>query len=350
MGNPLPEAVKGAGAVLADSTMITGFVFVMMILVEYGQVVTAGLLGRWLQRGGLLRTAAVAFVGTVPGCLGAFTDVTLYIHRLISFGALVGAMIAGSGDEAFVMLALFPKKALLLFGLLFLYGLLVALLVDRLGRPRYYGCDSCPDGIALHPEELALPREALLRRSFGACSFPRAALCGALTLFLAAVAAGWVGPSEWSWVRGTILAVTLLALIVVFLAQEHFLEEHLYRHVARKHLPRIFLWVVGILLALALLKAADLPLQEWIRSHRGWALVAAVLVGVIPESGPHMVFVTLFAQGALPFSVLAASSVVQDGHGMLPLLAESRWEFVKVKSVTATAGLLLGGLLMALGH
>ncbi len=345
----MAAALTGAVRILAEATMITGFVFVMMILVEFGQVMTAGLLGRWLQHGGVLRTAAVALLGTVPGCLGAFTDVTLYTHRLISFGALVGAMIASSGDEAFVMLALFPGKAIPLFALLFAYGLLVALVVDRVGRPRFYRCDSCPEGIPLHPQELALPAEPPLRRSFGEWSFPRAALCGVLALFLAAVAAGWIGPPAWNWVRVTLVAVAALALAVVFLAQEHFLEEHLYRHVARKHLPRIFLWVLGILLALGWLEAAGLPLQEWIERHRGWALLAAVAVGVIPESGPHMMFVTLFAQGALPFSVLAASSVVQDGHGMLPLLAESRWEFVKVKTVTALAGLALGGALMAFG-
>jgi Putative, 10TM heavy-metal exporter len=335
--------------VLAESLMVTGFVFVMMILVEYAQVVTAGLFGRWLQRGGVFRTGAVALVATLPGCLGAFTDVTLYIHRMISFGALTGAMIASSGDAAFVMLALFPKQALLLFLLLFLYGLAVAAVVERVRPSRFYRCDPCPEGIELHLDERGVRWETLRRASFGECSFPRATLCTTLALFLLAVVAGWIGPSAWNWVRITVLLVAAIAFGVVFVAPEHFLQEHLYAHVAKKHLPKIFLWVVGILLGLAWLKATDLPMEAWIERHGAWALVAAVAVGLIPESGPHLVFVTLFAQGALPFSALAASSVVQDGHGMLPLLAESRWEFVKVKAVNAVAGLLLGGALMALG-
>ncbi len=335
--------------VLAESLMVTGFVFVMMILVEYGQVATAGIMGRWLQRGGIGRTASITLVGTVPGCLGAFTDVTLYIHGLISFGALAGAMIASSGDEAFVMLALFPKKAVLLFAVLFFYGLAVATVVDKLGRPRFYGCASCPEGIELHPDEPRPARAALRRGSFGTWSFPRAVLCTSLGLFLLAVVAGWIGPRQWDWIRVTVLLVAGAGLAVTYLAPEHFLEEHLYGHVAKKHLPRIFLWVLGVLLALAWLQAADLPLQAWIEGHKAWALVVAVAVGIIPESGPHMVFVTLFAQGALPFSVLAASSVVQDGHGMLPLLAESRGEFVRVKAVNAIAGLILGGVMMGFG-
>jgi Putative, 10TM heavy-metal exporter len=334
--------------VLAESLMVTGFVFVMMILVEYGQIMTAGLLGRWLQRGGLMATASAALVGTVPGCLGAFTNVTLYIHRLISFGTLSGAMIASSGDEAFVMLALFPRQASVLFLLLFLYGVVVALVVERLRGTRFYQCDPCPEGIELHVEEPGI-RDVLRRGSFGQWSFPRATLVTTLALFLLAVVAGWIGPAVWNWVRITVLLLASAALLVVLLAPEHFLEEHLYAHVARKHLPRIFAWVVGILLVLAWLKAAQLPLEQWVETHRAWALLAAVAVGLIPESGPHMVFVTLFAQGALPFSALAASSAVQDGHGMLPLLAESRKEFAKVKAVNALAGLVLGGVLMALG-
>jgi hypothetical protein len=285
----------------------------------------------------------------VPGCLGAFTDVTLYTHGMISFGALAGAMIAASGDEAFVMLALFPGKAVGLFALLFAFGLLVALLVDRLGGVRMYRGDCCPDGIALHEVELPPGTGALWRPSLRGVSLPRAIMGAALILFIVGVAAGWLGPETWSWVRWTLLLVGSLALLVILMVSEHFLEEHLFEHVVRKHAPRLFLWVFGVLFVLAWLDAANLPLGGWIRGHRGWALIAAVLVGLIPESGPHLVFVTLFAQGAVPFSVLVASSVVQDGHGMLPLLAESPREFVKIKAVNAVAGLLLGGGLLLLG-
>ncbi len=336
-------------AVLADSLMITGFVFVMMLLVEYLQVFSAGLLGMWLQRGGFFRIAAVALVGTVPGCLGAFTDVTLYTHGMISFGTLAGAMIASSGDEAFVMLALFPGGALLLFGLLFAFGVLVALLVDRLAGQRFYKKGCCPEGIVLHEEEVPRDPSKFIRASFKECSLRRAALCLTLALFISATGLGWIGPETWNWIRWTLLAVAVLALFVVFSVPEHFLKEHLYEHVAKKHAPRVFLWVLGVLMVLAWFNAADLPLGGWIKTHPALSLLAAVLIGIIPESGPHLIFVTLFAQGLLPFSVLAASSAVQDGHGMLPLLAESPWEFVKVKAVNVLAGLALGGGLMLAG-
>lgn len=336
-------------AIFTDSLMITGFVFVMMLLVEYFQVISAGYLGRWLQRGGLFRTAAVALVGVVPGCLGAFTNVTLYTHGMITFGTLAGAMIATSGDEAFVMLALFPDRALLLFALLFAYGLAVALIIDTLTPPRFFNKGCCPNGIILHSHEMAQGSSRFLRTSFKENSTQRTALCLALGLFILAISAGWIGPENWNWIRWTLLSGAVLAFAVVFLAPEHFLKEHLYQHVFRKHAPKLFLWVTGVLLVLGWIEATDLPVAAWIQRHPAMALLAAVLVGIIPESGPHLIFVTLFAQGIIPFSVLAASSVVQDGHGMLPLLAESPWEFIKIKSVNVLAGLALGGALQLAG-
>ena len=71
-------------------------------------------------------------------------------------------------------------------------------------------------------------------------------------------------------------------------------------------------------------------------------LIIAILVGIIPESGPHLIFVTLFAQGSIPFTILLANSIVQDGHGTLPLLAVSRSAFFWLKLINIGFGLLFG--------
>jgi hypothetical protein len=335
-------------AVLADSLLITGFVFVMMLIVEYLNVATHGALQRLASRKGLPAYAASSALGVVPGCLGSFAAVSLYIHGALSFGAIVANMIATSGDEAFVMLALFPREALLLTALLFAYGVLVGGLVDRLAPHLGVATACCLTGLAVHEEELEAGL-SLRPHAPGPFSLQRASLVVALGLFALAVALGALGLTEWNWVRVTLLALAAVALGIVLTVPEHFLEVHLYNHVARRHVPRLFLWVLGVLVVMAAVEAVGFPLAEFVRTHRGWALIAAALVGVIPESGPHLVFVMLFSQGVIPFSVLATSSVVQDGHGMLPLLAESRREFVKVKVVNMVAGLVLGAALALAG-
>ncbi len=85
-----------------------------------------------------------------------------------------------------------------------------------------------------------------------------------------------------------------------------------------------------------------LDIQIWLSENLLMVLIVAVLVGIIPESGPHLIFVTLFAQGTIPISILLASSVAQDGHGMLPLLAESKKGFLAIKFVNVIVALLTG--------
>lgn len=90
-------------------------------------------------------------------------------------------------------------------------------------------------------------------------------------------------------------------------------------------------------------------LEALVRAHMLWVLLIAALVGIIPESGPHMVFVMMYAQGLVPFSVLFTVSFVQDGHGMLPLLSYSIRDSVLVKLLNLFFGIAVGGLLFALG-
>jgi hypothetical protein len=166
--------------------------------------------------------------------------------------------------------------------------------------------------------------------------------------FVGAVAAGVLGPGEWSWIRVTLLLVGLFGTFVVGTVPDHFLHEHLWRHVAVKHVPRILAWTVGVLILVAL-AGSYLELPSLVRENRWLVMVVAALLGIVPESGPHLVFVTLFDEGTIPLSILLTSSIVQDGHGMLPLLAESRRDFLRIKAINLLVGLALGAVLLGLG-
>jgi hypothetical protein len=92
-----------------------------------------------------------------------------------------------------------------------------------------------------------------------------------------------------------------------------------------------------------------IDVEDWISTNMYVVLLVAVLIGFIPESGPHLIFVTLFAQGSIPFSILLASSISQDGHGMLPLLAESKRSFFAVKFVNMVYAIIVGLSTLLLG-
>ncbi|MBN1606772.1 MAG: arsenic efflux protein [Polyangiaceae bacterium] len=336
--------------VLHKSLMITAFVAVMMLAVEYFNVQTRGVLlatvhgARWRQY------LVAAALGAIPGCLGAYAVVALYAHRRVTLGALVAAMIATSGDETFVMLALFPKTALMMTLGLAAVGIAAGWLSDVLLPARWLPDAAKCRALEVHAEAecRCYPRGEIVNQ-WRTPSPYRATLVVALALFVFAIATGHVGPVAWSWKRISLLAVTGLGLFIASTVPEHFLEQHLWRHVAVRHVPRVFAWTTGALGLLAVLNAfVDLP--ALVSSNPWQALAAAAGLGILPESGPHLVFVTMFADGAMPLSILVASSIVQDGHGMLPLLATSKRAFALVKLLNVVSGVAVGGAMLALGY
>lgn len=345
--------------VFNHAIMITGFVFVMMLVIEYINVLTRGSWQERVMKARMGQYIFAAVMGIIPGCMGVFVVVAMYSHRMVTLGAVTAAMIATSGDESFVMLAMIPRDAVLLMGLLFVIGIGIGIVTDifmgknKFSLPSMLRGGKLPDqghcdGLALHQDDMCrcFPKGEIISQ-WKKSSPNRIILWVVLGLLIVAILSGQVGPETWNWIRVSILVVTVLALFIVSTVPEHFLKEHLWDHVARKHVPRIFLWTFGALLVMHIL-IEQLQLEELIRQNLWVVLGAASLLGVIPESGPHLVFVTLFAGGTIPFSILLASSIVQDGHGMLPLLAHSPRTFILIKLINLVAGFLIGAILLLL--
>ena len=274
------------GDILGETLQVTGLVFLMMVVVDLINVWTRGKIAALLTGSHRSRQFVVAsLVGGVPGCLGAFTNVSLYVHGMIGFGALAGSMAATSGDEAFVMLAMFPKTAVLLFGILMVLGIAAGFFIDwAVRRWKISTCGECPE-VLVHSGE-----------------------------------------------RGAV----------------HYIKEHVWGHIVRRHLWKVFLWTLGALLVVKV-GMSGLHLEKLASQYSLVLLFLAALIGLIPESGPHLIFVTLFANGLIPFSVLLTSSVVQDGHGLLPLLSYSMKDSILIKAFNLGIGLVLGLVLFALG-
>lgn len=187
--SPEEETVMEVVEILKQAVMITVFVFVMMLLVDFVDAASKERLSSMVRGGPWRQYTLVSFLGATPGCLGAFMNISLYVHGIISFGALL-----------FVQ---------------------------------------------------------------------------------------W-GLSFWN-------------------------------------------------------------LDAFVRDHMAWVLLIGALIGVVPESGPHLIFVMLYGQGLIPFSVLFTASFVQDGHGMLPLLSYSIRDAALIKAFNLAFGLAAGGILFTFG-
>ena len=377
--------------ILRNSILITGLVTIMMMLIEAVDLESHGRFFNGLKKTMTGQVAVSALLGLIPGCIGGFAAVSLYTQRLISFGALVAMMIASMGDEAFMLLALMPGQALWIFLLLFAVALVCGIAIDfvikwkNAGTPPDTGTkpqiDKDPDnGMEAQPgrapgkgnerQEMRHVHNQCrhcheddvrdkVSRHFG---WRRIILLCGTAVFLIALAAGFLDHEHHThdagnamdmtaalsmnlldekWMNILFAALSITLLVIIWKASDHFVSDNLWRHIILKHMPVIFAWTFGVL-AVAGIVMSYVEIDGWISQNTALMILLAAAIGLIPESGPHMIFVTLYAGGIVPFPVLLASAISQDGHSSLPLLAEDKRSFAYAKLLNCLIAIAAG--------
>ena len=348
---------------LRAAVLITGMVVMMMMMIESLNISSGGRFFGRLRQSKFGQIVVSALLGWIPGCIGGFASVSLFSHGMISFGALVAMLIATSGDEAFVMLTLFPGKALWISALILVIGIVTGVLIDYVGPKlglKPYALKSC-DEMQIHDEDLhehkhehAHTQEEKSRK-WHFFTWKRILLFIGTGLYIAALATGLLEHEHEGgagddhgfnllsedWMNMVFAAVSLIMVGVVAFGTDHFVEEHLWHHVIARHALKIFAWTFGVLILLGFITEV-VDISSWIGENIPLMIVLATLIGIIPESGPHLIFVTLFAAGVIPAPVLIASCISQDGHASLPLLAESKGAFIRAKAINCLMALVVG--------
>ena len=329
---------------LKHSIVISIFVLSMMTLVEYLNLISEGRIKIFIVKNRLFQYILTAFLGATPGCLGAFTVISLYIHGFVSFGSVVGTMIATSGDEAFVMISLFPKKAFIIFAFLFILGIIAAFVSDYVIKIlKIETCAECKV-LQIHKEELP---DVIKFENIKKIHLSKILAIGIFGLFFILLVSKIMKLKP---VFSIIFEIVILANILIFVfSSKHFIEEHILNHIIKTHLWKIFIWTFGTLFIVDLgLKFFDL--KVFIKKHLHIVFISAILLGIIPESGPHLIFVSLFAKNLIPISVLIVNSIVQDGHGLLPLLSYSVKDSILIKIFNIIFAFITGLILHYLIH
>jgi len=119
-------------------------------------------------------------------------------------------------------------------------------------------------------------------------------------LFIFGFTVGIIGEPNWDWERVTFILLISFGIFIVITGSEHYLEDHIWKHIVKKHIWRVFLWTFFALLVV------DMVLKFWnikafVNTHMFWILLITTLIGIVPESGLHLIFVMMYAQGIIPF-------------------------------------------------
>lgn len=387
--------------ILQQTLLITSFVIMMMLLIEFINVYTKGRFVKKLKNKPISQIFIGVALGLLPGCMGAFTVVSLYTHRVLSFGALVAAMIATSGDEAFFMFIMIPDKVLIVFAVMTITAIITGFAVDKLFK-KFSLVEGKNFKFEVHTKHCVDNETKLLSIKNLNFSLPRVFVIIAMVLTMLGASLGWIMhthghnmlfslpenierefrtiESEHScghshhdhshtcshehesdlhhhaehehgidWIAVSIFFVALISLILILFASEHFVKIHIWKHLFIKHLPKIFLWTLGVMILINIV-FTHTEFGDWMYENLLLVLLIAIVIGIIPESGPHLLFLVLFAYGQIPLSILIASSIVQDGHGSLPLLAESKSSFFVMKLINMVVAFIIGYSGLLLGY
>ena len=257
----------------------------LMTVIEFLELRFKGKIREKITEKPINQYVIASLLGAIPGCIDAFFIVSLYVHGVVSFGALVAVMLSTAGDEAFVMLAMIPENSVLIFAISALVVIVGGFLADKIAELlKLETCQPCE--IEIHEEELDF---------------------------------------------------------------KHFMKKHVYSHIFKRHIPKLFLWIFITTLAVDL-SMKNFALDQVISGLPGITLVLfAALIGIIPESGPHLLFLILFSRDLIPFSVLLVNTISQDGHGLLPLLSYSVRDTIYVQLFTTLFSLAIGIIFFLVG-
>lgn len=383
---------RWVGQPLSEAFQLSVFVLVIMTLMEYVALKRPAVYRQRVEgRGGWRSVCMGALLGWIPGCVGGFAAVSFYTHGFWRFGAVLAASVTALGDDAFRMWGLMPGETFFISLGMTILGIGMGVLADRWPlvrqHTRSYGHFQAhvedgavsvePDGGHCHHHGHARGHEEAVDALSGAASVQpdgrdtrwsrwiRLGLIALMLWYVVGLLADWPQPPagdlheyahghghthahggylEWLFENGLFLVLALAAIWVLCRAKVHFIQTHLWGHVIKEHFLSIFLWTLGTIYVL-LCWETWMPASAdgnvfWIRPWF-WMLLA-IGIGWIPYSGPHFLFIKLYAAGSIPLSVLLLNALVQDGHTSLVLLSDSRRQFVWLKSIKSLVAILIG--------
>ncbi len=275
---------------LKQSLFIIAIIFILMVVVEILVLKYKNGVLKFIKKNKFLEYCVPSFFGSVPGCIGTFAMDSLYMAGLLGFGGIVAVMISTSGDEALLLISMAIQGSIPWIIIIFL----------------------------------------------------------TLMLFVLGIVGGYLADY---YKKKSNMKICEKCKVVYHKGKEfefaHFVKEHLYNHIIKKHIWKIFLWIFVAIFLIGLFQ--DKISVGFTGINMFYILILASLIALLPISGPNVFLVVMFSKGMVPFSVLLANSIIQDGHGLLPILGFSMNDAIKIKLFNFIFGLIIGIILLGFG-
>lgn len=296
-----------------------------------------------------LEVLFASVLGALPGCGGAIIVVTQYTKGQASFGAIVAVLTATMGDAAFLLLATRPTEGLTIMAIGLVVGTLCGLIVNAIHKPDFLR----PRAQEQKHQVKLLPTK-IIKISKPVWMF--AIIPSLIIAFLIAFNVNFDQFGQYTSTGISLFGAAMALFTVVIWAYSSKGESYkevtseddecnppskLIKVLQDTHF--VTAWVVAsFMLFEILVSVVGLDLKTWFMHYAYLAPLIAVVIGFLPGCGPQIIVTTLYIQGIIPFSALAANAISNDGDALFPAIAMAPKAAVIATLYTSIPALVVG--------
>ena len=307
---------SASDAYIAVSTFVgaTLLVFVLLEKKNFN-------LQSYIQKNQQLEIPISAFLGAIPGCGGAIMVMSLFTRGVVSFGAVLAALISTMGDAAFLLLATKPQAALIILPVTFCTGIVSGYLVKPFTKNFL---------------------QKKINRDFLITELPKNKTSNKFYLIwffflIPGLALGIMNALniETSYLLSDIdiiqLISFLLALYCVFLWVLNPLTDiqmaSIHENSFRKVVDTTCFVTVWVIISFVIYELINISTQgaifESLKYFGPFIPLMAIIIGFIPGCGPQIMITSMYVSGQLPMSAQIGNSISNDGDALFPAIAIS---------------------------
>ena len=275
----------------------------------------------YIQKNQQLEIPISAFLGAIPGCGGAIMVMSLFTRGVVSFGAVLAALISTMGDAAFLLLATKPQAALIILPVTFCTGIVSGYLVKPFTKNFLQKKINRDFLITELPKNKTSNKFYLIWFFF---LIPGLAL-GIMNAF----------NIETSYLVSDIDIIQfisfLLALYCVFLWVLNPLTDiqmaSIHENSFRKVVDTTCFVTVWVIISFVIYELINISTQgaifESLKYFGPFIPLMAIIIGFIPGCGPQIMITSMYVSGQLPMSAQIGNSISNDGDALFPAIAIS---------------------------
>jgi hypothetical protein len=307
---------SASDAYIAVSTFVgaTLLVFVLLEKKNFN-------LQSYIQKNQQLEIPISAFLGAIPGCGGAIMVMSLFTRGVVSFGAVLAALISTMGDAAFLLLATKPQAALIILPVTFCTGIVSGYIVKPFTKNFL---------------------QKKINRDFLITELPKNKTSNKFYLIwffflIPGLALGIMNALniETSYLVSDIDIIQfisfLLALYCVFLWVLNPLTDiqmaSIHENSFRKVVDTTCFVTVWVIISFVIYELINISTQgaifESLKYFGPFVPLMAIIIGFIPGCGPQIMITSMYVSGQIPMSAQIGNSISNDGDALFPAIAIS---------------------------